>query len=226
MSRTIVLGQGVVGLTTALVLSKLGHDVEMYSEYGPFDTTSMAACAVWLPIFLGEPHQGAQGTVDNSRVQTWAAESYTVFDRIASLEAGVNAAPLYRLGAAIQDAPSLAETGIRLSHFELPSGPSSMRHVWCFPSFVVDMPIYLAWLVKEVEAAGIPMATGRRYSSLLEVIAETKAEVLVNCAGLGARALCGDSQLTGVKGVLLFKSITQEISGAISCGDSCGTSVK
>jgi D-amino-acid oxidase len=219
VSRIVILGQGVIGLTTGLVLSRAGHDVEIYSERGSFETTSMAACAVWLPLFLGEHQPESRGGVDNARVQRWAADSYSYFSTIASAETGVNSAPLYRLGAAVEDAPRLEGTGIRVSHFELPRVPAGMRHVWCVPSFVIDMPVYLAWLVEEVRSAGITMRTGHRYTSLVEAAAETNAQTLINCTGLGARALCGDLQLAGVKGVLLLKDLRQEVSGAISCGD-------
>jgi glycine/D-amino acid oxidase-like deaminating enzyme len=49
--RVVVIGCGVVGLTTALILLREGHEVTIVSKDTPPDTTSNAAGAFWNPVF-------------------------------------------------------------------------------------------------------------------------------------------------------------------------------
>jgi D-amino-acid oxidase len=219
MRKVIILGQGVIGLTTGLALSQEGYDVEIHSDRDTFLTTSVAACAVWLPIFLGGGEAIGKDSVTQSGINLWAKESYATFDRIASSEIGVKACPLFRLGAAEENAPNLDGTGIGLTHTELSNVPVAMRHVWSFRSFVIDMPLYLSWLVRQAKEAGISFKTGYHYESIQDAICRTEASLIVNCTGLGARAMCEDTLMSGVKGVLLFRPFSEDMSGIISCGN-------
>ena len=62
---------------------------------------------------------------------------------------------------------------------------------------VADMSIYLGWLEREVLRLGGRIT--RRTVERIADLADT-AEVVVNCAGLGARELVGDRSLFGVRG--------------------------
>lgn len=62
MAEVTVVGAGVVGLTTALVLREAGHRVRLVSAERPERTTSAAAGAVWYPFEVGPP----------DRVNQWA----------------------------------------------------------------------------------------------------------------------------------------------------------
>ena len=61
--RVVVVGAGVVGLTSALRLRRAGHDVTVWAAALTPHTTSAVAAALWYPY-------RAPGT------RTWAAESY------------------------------------------------------------------------------------------------------------------------------------------------------
>lgn len=91
-----VLGAGVIGLTTAIVLSESGHDVEIVAEEIE-NTTSRAAAAIWYPYH-----------VVSDRAERWAEET-----RLALLalppEAGVRECELRLKGVAPMRVP-LADT--------------------------------------------------------------------------------------------------------------------
>ena len=55
MHEVTVVGAGVVGLTTALVLQESGHRVRVVAAERPEQTTSAAAGAVWYPFSVGPP---------------------------------------------------------------------------------------------------------------------------------------------------------------------------
>src|SRR5215469_12951272 len=55
MHEVTVVGAGVEGLTTALVLQESGHRVRVVAAERPERTTSAAAGAVWYPFEVGPP---------------------------------------------------------------------------------------------------------------------------------------------------------------------------
>ncbi len=65
-----VVGAGVIGLTTALVLEEMGHDVRIVAAGVGEATTSAAAGAVWFPYRAGPPDKVA---VWGARTKAWLA---------------------------------------------------------------------------------------------------------------------------------------------------------
>ncbi|MEO9325511.1 FAD-dependent oxidoreductase [Nocardioides sp. C4-1] len=78
MSRVIVVGAGVVGLTVAVRLLEAGHRVDVVARDLPLETTSVVAAA------LVHPYRA--GPVD--LVERWTARSEAVFAEIAASAGG------------------------------------------------------------------------------------------------------------------------------------------
>lgn len=187
MVRVIVVGAGVVGLTSAIRLAEAGHRVDVVARDRPRETTSAVAAALWYP-YLALPRD---------RVTAWAARSYEVFSHLAADGAsGV----VMRLGTELhaeraadpwwRDAvPSLdRETAL----------PPGFADGWTFTSPVIEMPIYLDWLVARLEALGGTLT--RLNLSALPPTGSGGADVVVNCAGLGARLFAADLSVEPVRG--------------------------
>lgn len=197
------------------MLASAGLEVELFSDAAPERTTSVAACAVWLPLYLAAG-AGDGSTVPPSDLRRWVADSYAAFRSLTSAAAGVSEMPLYRLGQSENDAPDVAGVVPSLTHRVADELPPEMRHIWSYDSFAIDMQVYLSWLSGEIKELGVRAQVGRKYRTIDEAIADTGAQVLVNCTGAGAAALCGDRQLRGAKGVLLFKD-PLPVTGILSC---------
>jgi D-amino-acid oxidase len=62
---------------------------------------------------------------------------------------------------------------------------------------VVEMPVYLAWLMRRVSSLG-----GRLVARTVTTFDEAldRHDVVVNCTGLGARSLAGDDAMVAVRG--------------------------
>lgn len=189
MARVIVVGAGVVGLTCAVRLAEAGHRVDVLARDLPRETTSAVAAALWYP-YLAQPRD---------RVMRWAARSYEVFADLASDErSGVRmlvgtevfadraSEPWWR-----DAVPSLArETAL----------PAGFADGWTFTAPVVDMPVYLDHLVLRLEALG---GTVTRMN--LSVLPEGRGapggvDLVLDCAGLGARLFAGDRTVEPVRG--------------------------
>lgn len=189
----IVVGGGVIGLTTAVLLAEAGAAVRVWTREAPADTTSAVAGGLWEPYRIGPA----------DRAERWAVESFTVFADLAARpeETGVRMADgLQAVREAEFPAPgwSAAVPGVRpATPAELPPGYRA-GHRMRLP--LVDMPAYLAHLTRRLTAAGGTVAL-RAVAGLEEATAH--APVVVNCTGLGARDLLGDEQLRPVRGQLL-----------------------
>ena len=184
----LVLGCGVSGLTSGIALQRAGHDVAIWAKALPPNTTSNVAAAVWYP-YKAFPIE---------RVTAWGAAAYRAFRDLARVAgAGVAMAEVLE----VRDAPSAnpwwagAVDGFRHARpGELPPG---YVDGYVFAAPVMDMSIYLDYLMREFRAAGGTI-TQREVARLDDALAAYP--IVVNCTGLGARELCDDSDLHPSRG--------------------------
>lgn len=183
MTRILVVGAGVIGLSCAVRLAEAGHRVEVLARELPLETTSSVAAALWYP-YLALPRD---------RVTAWSAATYTRFLRLAETEpaAGVR----IRRGTEVLTGPRPDPWWISaVPRFErLAHPPAGYRDGWSFEAPVIDMNAYLPWLVSRLESLG-GTVTRRSLDALPD------APVVVHCSGLDARLLAGDPSLRPVRG--------------------------
>ncbi|GAB2603930.1 amino acid oxidase [Paractinoplanes abujensis] len=186
----VVVGAGVIGLTTALRLAKSGLKVRVYAADRCPSRTSSAAGAIWDPLYAEHPHRGR-----------WAEESLGRFARMA-----VDGVPGVRMLSGIEASQTLVEIpgwSRNLPEFrvcerdELPTG---FAVGWRYRAPVIDMPAYLAFLGAELQSLGAEVVR-RRLTTLSEAMAE--ARVVVNCGGYGARDLVPDPSVRPIRGQLV-----------------------
>ncbi|HEY2167413.1 MAG TPA: FAD-dependent oxidoreductase [Jatrophihabitantaceae bacterium] len=190
--RITVVGAGIVGLASALRLREAGHQVHIVAERTGAQTTSAVAAALWFP-YLAAPQDA---------VARWAAGGLRALTGLATTAppAGVD----LRTGRQLFRTPTpdpwwtpAAPPLRRLSGDELPAGFGDGIEI-TVP--VVDTPLHLSWLTERLRAMGTPV-TRRKVSSLDDAAgASGGADVVVNCAGLGARELAADPALEPVRG--------------------------
>jgi D-amino-acid oxidase len=184
----LVIGCGVSGLSCGIRLLEAGFGVRIWARDLPPDTTSSVAAAVWYPYKAYPEHL----------VVGWAAATYADFIQLAQVaETGV----MLREGVELFPWPvedpwwRAAVPGFRrATAAELPDG---YRDGYVFEAPVIEMPVYLGFLARRFERLG-----GRVEVRALDTLDEAFAQydVVVNCAGLGARELVGDRSLTPIRG--------------------------
>jgi len=186
MSRVLVVGAGVVGLTCAVRLAEAGHEVDVVARDLPLETTSAVAAALWYPY----------RALPLDRVTAWSRTSYTALEALADDEAtGVRMLPGTELHRAPAPDPWWREAVPALTRettTDLPGTP--YVDGWSFVAPVVEMPVHLRWLVARVEQLG-----GTLTRMALPALPD-HAEVVVDASGLGARRLAGDPTLQPVRG--------------------------
>jgi D-amino-acid oxidase len=189
--RLVVLGGGVSGLTCGIRLLEAGHPVALWARELSPHTTSDVAAAVWYP-YAAWPRE---------RVMAWAARTREVLEALAAEPAsGVWVVE----GVEVLSAPApepwwrpCVPSFRRARPGELPPG---FVDGYAFEAPVVEMGRYLPFLLERFRALGGTVER-REVRSLEEAWAS--AAGVVNCTGLGARALVGDEGLFPIRGEVL-----------------------
>ena len=187
MSDVVVVGAGVIGLSSAIRLAEAGHRVRVLTDRAVEDTTSVAAGAML----------GISGAGPDDPLTAWTERSTPVFEALAEDPAtGIHR----RHGRIHVDvADELPPWARALPDFRA-LGPDETRgRVGMAVTLpFADMPTYLAHLADR--AARLGVVVEQRHVADLADLAEP-GRVVVNAAGSGAGVLAGDPTVTGVRGV-------------------------
>jgi D-amino-acid oxidase len=206
-SRVTVVGAGVIGLTCAVTLAEAGYQVDVLARELPLETTSAVAGGLWLP-FLAEPVES---------VNRWARMTLTSLTELAGVSelagltelAGLSELgdhPDPRTGVALRngyllgvgpDRPSWARGLSSLQMAPVVSPTSSHRDGWRLRVPIVDMTVYLPYLVARLQAAGGTLTR-------LPLTALPTRGLVVNCTGLASRALAADPSLHPIRGQVVW----------------------
>ncbi|MGY5105445.1 FAD-dependent oxidoreductase, partial [Streptomyces sp. 900105245] len=177
----IVVGSGVAGLTTAVVLAESGRRVRVWARGPAGRTTSAVAGGLWWPYRI-EPER---------LVGEWALRTLAVYKELADRpeETGVRLVDGVHGGTRLDELGDWAGRvpGLRA----VPDGLAARLPL-------LDMPAHLEWLRERLAKAG-----GSVEEREVTDLAAVPAAVVVNCAGLGARSLVPDPGVRPVRGQLV-----------------------
>ncbi len=176
------MGAGVVGLSCALRLLRAGHRVDVLARDLPLETTSSVAAAIWYP-YLALPQD---------KVTAWGKATYDEFARLAAR--GVDGVAM-RSGTELlhrADTRSLVDRR-RAGPRARRAPPAVRRRLVVRRRRWSTCPATWPWLAEQVQDAG-----GTITRMALARLPE--APLVVNCSGLGSRALAADTSTTPVRG--------------------------
>jgi D-amino-acid oxidase len=187
----VVVGAGVVGLTTAISLAEAGVPTRVVAAEPPSRATSVAAGAIWGPVTCGPA----------DRCYEWSRTGLAVLSALAGEpNAGVHPLSGCEVAATVASPPKwmdlLSDVRI-LGAGELPdlAGGGSAVSGWSYTAPAVNMPVYLDYLLNRYADLG-----GAVGYAAVPSLAAVDAPVVVNCTGIGARALTGDDSLVPIRG--------------------------
>jgi glycine/D-amino acid oxidase-like deaminating enzyme len=203
----VVIGCGVVGLTTAILLQQRGYRPIVFAKEVPPNTTSNFAGGLWEPVSL---YDHTRVTPEFRKQFGDAARfSYRRYQSLAGDYYGVRWLPCYSLS---NDAPSTPSPDSPMREIDAlhpesrqltqPEHPFNVAYASRKQSMLIEPAIYLSALMRDFELGGGRIVV-REFSSTTQILALPQT-LFFNCTGLGAKALFNDEELTPVKGQLVF----------------------
>jgi D-amino-acid oxidase len=184
-----VVGAGVSGLTCALVFAENGFNTAIFADEMGDETNSAAAAAMWYPYDVGTGDQ----------IIPWALTSYQRFLELArDPQTGVSLTELRVFSRLGPIAPP-----VWARSFETRAVPDSEIPSAFVSGFSIHVPLietgkYLAYLASRLTSAGSSISGGIHLTDLEEV--DARFDLIVNCAGIGARELVPDPQMEPHRG--------------------------
>ncbi len=189
-ARISVIGAGVIGLSCAVRLAEAGHDVDVMAREMPLETTSAVAGGLWQP-FLAEPRD---------LVERWGRATYLAFAELAEAPDARKTGVVQRAGylVGVSERPTFADgLPVDLTHVSHPH--PGHRSGWHLTAPMVDMSLYLPYLVARLQAAGGTLTR-------MPLTALPTRGLVINCTGLASRALAADPSVYPVRGQVLRMS--------------------
>jgi D-amino-acid oxidase len=216
----LVLGAGVIGLTTARALLARGYRVRILARERSRGTTSDAAGGLYLPFLVGRP--GSLTPAATETMVGWAARSLELLFPLA--EAGklarwIDSYELFTTDDLPAWLPGLLPEAVRLPQRAL---PEPFRMGWRIRTVLVETSAWLDELEREVLERGASIESAV-ITSLEDVLA-LQTDVIVNCLGAGAsifdRGVPEDERVQPVRGqVAVLPPIPLEFAASFQVGN-------
>lgn len=194
-----VLGGGVTGLTSALVLAEQGHKVTVVAERFGEETTSAVAGALWLPTGIDFPKKKADRARFNDVLRR-SAKRFGMLDRGLW---GVEELPVYEPAEAAHY-PEYFESGVMGLPRELTKAepkPGSIKEGRLFRANFIHTPRFMRTLHEACTKKKVKFVEGQ-----LGSLADAKAvegDIVVNCLAMGSREVFNDQKMYTARGVLV-----------------------
>jgi D-amino-acid oxidase len=218
--RTAIVGAGVSGLTCGVVFAERGHRTTIFAEEIGQQTTSAAAAALWFPYDV-EPA---------NKVIPWALETFRAgvdlaqdsesgvsmielrqFSRIKEIHIPDWAIPLGAHPIPFSVMSSEAETSLNRGYRKFAGG-------FALSVPLMDTTIYLNYLAKRFLKADGQITERIRFETLEDV--DPKFDLVINCAGIGARELVHDADLQPHRGQVAIVAKIEGLPCAVVCDDA------
>jgi glycine/D-amino acid oxidase-like deaminating enzyme len=220
--RYAVLGCGAVGLATARLLQRRGHEVTIYARDLPPHTTSNVAGAEWGTFSVAEPSRRTASF--GEQLVRAARRSHRMFQDLVGERYGVRWLDAYELSSHApsgprDDAVSQALAQLVTAARPLPPDehPFDRPHVRHFATMMIEPPVYLEAVLTDFRLAGGKVVV-REFTDVRALL-DLPEPVVVNCTGLGARALFGDEEMVPAKGQLSVLVPQPEVDYAVLTDD-------
>ena len=182
-----IVGGGVSGFACGLKLLEAGFDVTIVARDLPPHTTSDVAAAFWYP----------DGAFPAERVRQWATVSHQEFLKIGEMPgSGVSLKPLVELYREPTGPPGWFDLVQAVETAVYPPNYHGYRVL--VPA--IDTPIYMPFLQQRFLALG-GVVVRRTIANLTALL--SRYSVVVNCAGVWAGDLAGDTAVTPVRGQII-----------------------
>ncbi len=216
-----IIGAGVSGLTCGVLFAERGYRTAIFAKEIGRKTTSGAAAAVWFPYHV-EPA---------NKIIPLALETYHVLvDLVRFPETGISIIesrqfsrtgeiqiPDWAISLGAQQLSSVA-TGLWPVRDRAQRAGYKFKSGFSLRVPLMDTTIYLDYLAARFRRAGGEINANMQVENLEDV--EREFDLVINCAGIGARELVQDADLEPHRGQVAIVPRIEGLSCAIVCDDA------
>ncbi|XP_052778170.1 D-aspartate oxidase-like isoform X2 [Mya arenaria] len=200
--RVCVVGAGVIGLSSALRVLDVCPDAEVTvvaAKFSPETTTDVSG-GFWEPHLLGDTPE--------ADVRRWSSKTFEHIVRIADSSSARETGACYVSGYQLNENPGTQAPfwkddvlNFRLLTAQEVKAFPGMGMGFFYTTVMLEPCLYLEWLLKRYQSRG-----GKIQKKHLQRLSDLSVEgydVIVNCTGIGARDLVGDTSLTPYRGQVI-----------------------
>jgi D-amino-acid oxidase len=223
--RAAVIGCGTIGLCTAAELQRRGFEVTIFAAALPPDTTSNLSQATFTPTAGLVGHRYRRSPAWDRQFRQASELSYDALQGLADIPGtGVSRIDNYVATDSLvppeQRDPllDLLPERLRRERHQDVLGPGDHPFPTAYAirtvTLTIDPSVYLDRLLRDVSERGGRLVQ-RRFTTPRE-LAALDEPIVVNCTGLGAKALFDDRDLVPVKGQLMVLPPQPEVTYRMS----------
>jgi D-amino-acid oxidase len=185
----LILGAGVSGLSTGVLLLKAGYTVKIWAKDLPPNTTSNIAAAFWFP-YLCNPRDKAT---------KWAGATlrYIKQNALNDPQSGCVTRTVTEIFDHQVEDPwwaNAVDEWHRPASSELPEGYVDGYQT---EAVLMDSTLYMDWLLNQYKALGGNLEQ-REVKDIEEAL--VCSNIVINCTGLGSRQLFNDEEVYPIRG--------------------------
>ena len=197
-----VIGSGIMGLTSARLLQDAGWKVTIYTRNVARHTTSNVAAGEWAPFSV---HDAEVSSAAFKSQLNWAARiAHHAYTNLGGADYGIRWLEAYTLS----ESPITESDGEFDDLFPYSAILSPDEHPFASPyvrrlvTMQIDPATLMRQLIEDFQIAGGRLNI-RDFADRSDVLSLAEP-VIFNCTGLGAAKLFDDTELTPIKGQLVF----------------------
>lgn len=199
MLRVVIVGAGVIGLSTAQHLLERfpGQlDLTVVSESFSPHTTSDKAGAITII-----------GSSNDQRADEWARATFRRLHSIFKSEENAKVEMSLQQGYMFFDShvpdPWYKDEVFGFRRVQVDSLEAKLLHtppgvedIWSFCTYIMKPTFYLRWMMEKTKAGGVKF----EQKKILYLDELSSYDVVINCTGLGSCELMGDQELYPIRG--------------------------
>jgi D-amino-acid oxidase len=226
--RVAIVGAGVSGLTCGAVFAERGHGTTIFAREIGQQTTSAVAAALWFPYDVEPADKAIPWALETFRTLTDLARDPSSgvsmielrqFSRTEEIEIPDWAVPLgARRLSGVATVLCRRADGSREKRLDTARRLQNFRSGFSLRVPLMDTTIYLDYLANRFLKANGQTTEKVCFEKLEDV--DPKYDLVIHCAGIGARELAHDAALQPHRGQVAIVPRIKDLPCAVVCDDS------
>ncbi len=190
--EVLIIGSGVNGLSCGIKFLEAGFGVKIIARDLPPKTTSNTAAAIWYP-YKAYPED---------KVSKWGEYTLKQYYRLTKIpQSGITTITLIELCKNYTSDPWWKEEVRQFRYLSKAEIPTNYEIGYEIEVPLIDTPIYMNYLLEQFRILGGSIELRTVFS--LGELEGSQYNLVVNCAGLGAKEITSDDRLYPIRGQLV-----------------------